>query len=111
MVRFDTSPESFNTVKMLRKLESDVENLINLDNHIIAMEEEIMVNAKYVKLCGNAGGSSTSVVRAAASAEMDDEALGNALPSSASGSRGGSAGPGGASSSSMNSNNINFTNP
>ena len=57
MVRFDTNPESYNSVKMLRNLESKVENLISLDNHISSMEEEIMVNPKYIKSMGNAGSS------------------------------------------------------
>merc|ERR1712141_493288 len=47
MVRFDTNPESYNSVKMLR----------NLDNHITSMEEEIMINQKYIKSMGNAGSS------------------------------------------------------
>ena len=57
MVRFDTNPESYNSVKMLRGLESKVENLISLDNHITSMEEEIMINQKYIKSMGNAGAS------------------------------------------------------
>ena len=34
-----------------------MENLISLDNHISSMEEEIMVNPKYIKSMGNAGSS------------------------------------------------------
>ena len=104
MVRFDTNPEKYNSVKMLRKLETDVENLIDLNSHICSMEEDIMVNQKYIKICG----SSQAMRGGHGGPELDDEALGNALPSSARGSRSGSLGP---SSSSMgpNSNNINFT--
>ena len=112
MVRFDTNPERYNTVKMLRKLEFDVENLISLDNHITSMEEEILINPKYVKQCGNnpsSGGLGAGRGGAGAvSSELDDEALGNALPSSARGSRSGSLGPS-SSSSAINSNNFNFT--
>lgn len=111
MVRFETNPERYNTVKMLRKLESNVEHLINLDNHITTMEEEILVNPKYVKL-GNAagGGAAAGMGRGGAvSADLDDEALGNAvMPSSARGSRSGSLGPS-SSSAAINSNNFNFT--
>ena len=107
MVRFDTNPERYNTIKMLRRLESDVENLINLDNHITTMEEEIVVNPKFVKLLGNSGTGSMGGRGGAVSAELDDEALGNALPTSARGSRSGSLGP--SSSSNVNSNNFNFT--
>merc|ERR1712080_148806 len=92
MVRFDTNPERYNTVKMLRKLEFDVENLISLDNHITSMEEVILVNPKYVKTCGNPGSSLSGRGGGAVSSELDDEALGNALPSSARGSRSGSLG-------------------
>merc|ERR1719510_1851595 len=102
MVRFDTNPERYNTVKMLRKLEFDVENLISLDNHITSMEEEILVNAKYVKQCGNPGSGLSGRGGGAVSSELDDEALCNALPSSARGSRSGSLGP--SSSSTINSN-------
>ena len=103
MVRFDTNPEKYNSVKMLRKLETDVENLITLDSHIATMEEEIMINPKYIKICGSLsvrGGGPGGP-------DLDDEALGNAMPSSARGSRSGSLGP--SSSSGVNSNNINFT--
>jgi len=105
MVRFDTNPESYNSVKMLRNLESKVENLISLDNHISSMEEEIMVNPKYIKSMGNAG---SSLHGRAVAVELDDaaEGLSQALSTSSRGSRGGSLGP---SSSGMNSNNINFT--
>lgn len=105
MVRFETNPERFNTVKMLRTLESDVENLISLDNHITQMEEEILVNPKYIKLVGSAGG------RAQASADVVDrvhEDLENSLSGSARGSRSGSIGPS-SSSSALNANNFNFT--
>jgi len=102
MVRFDTNPEKYNSVKMLRKLETDVENLVTLDSHIAAMEEEIMINPKYIKICG-----SLSVRGGHGGPDLDDEALGNAMPSSARGSRSGSLGP--SSSSGVNSNNINFT--
>jgi len=105
MVRFDTNPESYNSVKMLRNLESKVENLISLDNHISSMEEEIMVNPKYIKSMGNAG---SSLHGRAVAVELDDaaEGLSQALSTSSRGSRSGSLGP---SSSGMNSNNINFT--
>ncbi len=108
MVRFDTNPEKYNSVKMLRRLESNVENLISLDNHITNMEEEILKDPKYVKIgnsgAGAAGGMSGRA--GAVSADLDDEALGNAVPTSARGSRSGSLGP--SSSSAINSNNFNF---
>jgi len=106
MVRFDTNPESYNSVKMLRNLESKVENLISLDTRITSMEEEIMINPKYVKSAGNAG---SSLHGRAVAVELDEEAsLTQALSTSGSrGSRSGSIGP--SSSSGMNSNNINFT--
>ena len=108
MVRFDTNPERYNSVKMLRKLEADVENLISLDDHITTMEEEIMVNPKYVNSHGTSGSGGMGGSRGGAvSAELDDEALGNAMPTSARGSRSGSLGP--SSSSNINSNNFNFT--
>ena len=105
MVRFDTNPESYNSVKMLRNLESKVENLISLDNHITSMEEEIMINQKYIKSMGNAG---SSLHGRAVPVELEDDAsLSQALSTSSRGSRSGSLGP--SSSSGMNSNNINFT--
>ena len=104
MVRFDTNPERYNTVRMLRQLESDVENLISLDNHISTMEEEIRVNPKYVKIHGNAGSSGMGGRGGAVSTEIDDEII---LPSAGRGSRSGSLGP--SSSSNINSNNFNFT--
>ena len=105
MVRFDTNPERYNTVKMLRHLETDVENLISLDNHISTMEEEIRVNPKFVKIHGNTGSSGGMGGRGGAvSAEIDDEII---LPSAGRGSRSGSLGP--SSSSNVNSNNFNFT--
>ena len=106
MVRFDTNPESYNSVKMLRNLESKVENLISLDTRITSMEEEIMINPKYVKSAGNTG---SSLHGRAVAVELDEEAsLTQALSTSGSrGSRSGSIGP--SSSSGMNSNNINFT--
>ncbi len=107
MVTFDANPERYNTVRMLRKLESDVENLIDFDNRITAMDEEIILNPRYIKLSNAQGsGASSSVVRAATAAEFDDDVLGNALPSSI--SRGPSMGP--SSSSTVNSNNINYAN-
>ena len=99
MVRFDTNPEKYNSVKMLRKLETDVENLITLDSHIATMEEEIMINPKYIKTCGSLsvrGGGPGGP-------DLDDDVLANAMPSS----RSGSLGP--SSSNGVNSNNINFT--
>ena len=104
MVRFDTNPERYNTVKMLRNLESDVENLISLDNHITTMEEEIRINPKFVKVHGNTGGSGMGSRGGAVSAEIDDEII---LQSAGRGSRSGSLGP--SSSSNINSNNFNFT--
>ena len=71
MVRFDTNPESYNSVKMLRNLESKVENLISLDNHITSMEEEIMINQKYIKSMGNAG---SSLHGRAVPVELEDDA-------------------------------------
>jgi len=44
MVRFDTNPERFASVAMLKKLESSVKESIKLDAQILAMDEEIIIN-------------------------------------------------------------------
>ena len=72
MVRFDTNPERYNTVRMLRHIESDVENLISLDNHISTMEEEIRVNPKFVKIHGNSGSAGIGGRGGAVSAELGE---------------------------------------
>ncbi len=44
MVRFDTNPERFASVNMLKKLESSIKESIRLDAQILAMDEEILLN-------------------------------------------------------------------
>ena len=44
MVRFDTNPERFASVSMLKKLESSIKESIKLDAQILTMDEEILVN-------------------------------------------------------------------
>ncbi len=98
MVTFDTNPERYNTVKMLRQLESNVEKLIAFDKHITSMDEEITLNPKFVKMSGSQAGGGASAARASASAELDEDVvLANAT-----------RGP--SSSTTVNSNNINYAN-
>ena len=44
MVRFDTNPERFASVSMLKKLETSIKESIKLDAQILTMDEEILVN-------------------------------------------------------------------
>jgi hypothetical protein len=44
MVRFDTNPERFASVSMLKKLEGSINESIRLDAQIMAMDEEILLN-------------------------------------------------------------------
>ena len=44
MVRFDTNPERFASVAMLKKLEASIKESIRLDAQIISMDEDILVS-------------------------------------------------------------------
>jgi len=48
MVRFDTNPERYNSVAMLKKLESNIVEAMGLDTEVLAMDEEICLNSSYI---------------------------------------------------------------
>lgn len=48
MVRFDTNPERYNSVSMLKKLEGNIVEAMGLDMQVIAMDEEICLNSIFI---------------------------------------------------------------
>lgn len=48
MVRFETNPERYNSVSMLKKLESNIREAIDLDSEVLAMDEEICLNSVFM---------------------------------------------------------------
>jgi len=63
MVQFDANPERFNSVRMLSELERKVSACITLNNQITQMEEDIVLNASFIK---KSTGNSASAAAAAA---------------------------------------------
>ncbi|XP_040567633.1 COP9 signalosome complex subunit 3 [Lepeophtheirus salmonis] len=49
MVRFDSNSEHFESVNMLQKLETNINNCINLDKQILLMDDEIILNPSFVR--------------------------------------------------------------
>jgi COP9 signalosome complex subunit 3 len=48
MVRFDTNPERYNSVSMLKKLEGNIVEAMGLDMQVTAMDEEICLNSVFI---------------------------------------------------------------
>ena len=59
MVQFDANPEKFDSVKMLSKLEDNVNSCISLNNQISQMEEEIILSPTYIKKSSSGVGGSS----------------------------------------------------
>ena len=49
MVRFDSEPEQFDSIPMLKNLEENINACITLDGQLQAMEEEILLNPNFIK--------------------------------------------------------------
>lgn len=85
MVRFDTNPERFASVNMLKKLESSIKESIRLDAQILAMDEEILLNPNYIKKSNL--GSSSSGQRKNSDFDLADDVGLSQSPSSGNGPR------------------------
>ena len=62
MVRFSSNPENFDTMGVLRRIESNVDECIALDTKIAGLDEKITLNPSYIKK------ASTTAAAAAAAA-------------------------------------------
>lgn len=56
MVRFDNSPEQFNSGPVLARLEASIAKCMDLDARIAALDEEVALNPQFVKKVNSAGG-------------------------------------------------------
>lgn len=91
MVRFDTNPERFASVSMLKKLESSIIGAIKLDSQIVGMDEEIVLNPNFIKK-SNVGNAAGGGQRKNSDIDLCDDAGLSQSPSSLVGSRPSSSG-------------------